>query len=180
MRKQSLIRFLMTAIFKPSDNISIVQHKYNLHGKYVILGVASTWERRKGLNDFIQLSKRLNQDEVIVLIGLNQKQKVDLPKNVIGLSRTENKKELVDLYNASDVFLNLSAEETFGLATAEAMACGTPAIVYDATACPELVIKIPVLSLKKINISSLINAVSVLRKNEKTFYSEKCRGACIF
>ena len=30
-------------------------------------------------------------------------------------------------------------EETFGLTTVEAMSCGTPVVVYDSTASPELV-----------------------------------------
>ena len=35
--------------------------------------------------------------------------------------------------------MNLSVEESFGLTTAEALACGVPAIVYNSTACPEIV-----------------------------------------
>ena len=39
----------------------------------------------------------------------------------------------------ADVFLNPSVQETFGKTTAEAMSCGTPVIVYNTTACTELV-----------------------------------------
>ncbi len=37
------------------------------------------------------------------------------------------------------MFFNASAEETFGLTTVEALASGTPVVVYRATASPELV-----------------------------------------
>lgn len=162
-------------VFKPSNNVNPVRSKYNLHGKYVILGVASTWERRKGLSDFIELSKLLNQDEVIILIGLDQKQKTSLPRNVIGLSRTENKMELVDLYSASDVYLNLSVEETFGLTTAEAMACGTPVIVYNRTASPELVNINTGIVVEKNDFDGLIKAMEIIRGKGKDYYSAACR-----
>ena len=47
--------------------------------------------------------------------------------------------ELVELYSAADVLLSTSRGEGFGLAVPEAMACGTPAIVSDFTAQPEIV-----------------------------------------
>ena len=46
---------------------------------------------------------------------------------------------MAQFYSAADLFLNLSYEETFGLVTAEALACGTPAIVYNRTAVPEII-----------------------------------------
>ena len=62
-----------------------------------------------------------------------------MPKNIIGITRTEDQTELAKLYSLSSVFVNPSTEETFGLVAAEAMACGTPAIVTNSTACPEII-----------------------------------------
>ena len=81
----------------------------------------------------------ITEDYIIVLVGVNRKQIKTLPNNIIGLSRTNNVNELVELYSAADVFFNASIEETFGLPTVEAMACGVPAIVYDCTALPEVI-----------------------------------------
>jgi putative colanic acid biosynthesis glycosyltransferase len=166
-------------IFKPQEVNETIRSKYNLIGKHIMLGVASTWEPRKGLKDYISLSKLLGEDEIIILIGLSQKQINDLPENIIGLSRTENKQELVDLYNISDVYINLSVEETFGLTTAEALACGTPVIVYNSTACPELVDTNTGMVIAKNDIYSVYNAVSKILENGKSSYSDKCRQRVI-
>ena len=62
-----------------------------------------------------------------------------LPENVIGIQRTEDKKELAALYSEAHIFINPSQEESFSLVTVEAMACGTPVIVLDTSAVQELV-----------------------------------------
>lgn len=126
-----------TSVFKLTK--SDVKKRLNIENRKVILGVASTWSPNKGLSDFIKLSKMITEDYIIVLVGVNKKQIKTLPNNIIGLSRTNNVNELVELYSAADVFFNASIEETFGLPTVEAMACGTPAIVYDCTALPEVI-----------------------------------------
>ncbi|GFI40413.1 processive diacylglycerol alpha-glucosyltransferase [Thomasclavelia cocleata] len=126
-----------TNVFKatPSD----IKKQYNIENKKVILGVASVWDKRKGLDTFIELSKQLNNEYQIVLIGLNKKQIKTLPKNIVGISRTENIQELVKWYSAAEVFFNASIEETFGMTTVEAMYCGTPAIVFNYSALPEII-----------------------------------------
>ena len=88
---------------------------------------------------FIQISKILDDSFRIVLVGLNETQAKNMPEKIVPLGRVKNPEDLVDLYNIADVYVNLSLEETFGLPTAEAMSCGTPVIVLDSTANPELV-----------------------------------------
>ena len=121
--------------FKPSD--SDFRGKYNLKDKKIVLGVASTWDVRKGLKDFIHLSTMLEEDYQIVLVGI--KDEKEIPDNIITIERTNSLKELAEIYTAADIFFNASVEETFGLPTIEAIACGTPVIVYNATALPEIV-----------------------------------------
>ncbi len=71
--------------------------KYGLAGKHVLLGVASIWSREKGLDDFLRMSGLLNDDEVIVLVGIKAEEKKRLPNNVIGIARTENIHQLAEL-----------------------------------------------------------------------------------
>lgn len=118
--------------------------KTKLNNRFIILGVASEWTERKGLMDFIELSKVLDDRFQIVLIGLTKKQiNAIRDTSIWGMERTSNIDELVEIYSASDVFLNLSVEETMGMTTIEAMACGTPSIVYNCTALPEILSDFP-------------------------------------
>lgn len=125
------------SVFKPT--ISEFREKYALKDKSIILGVASTWDVRKGLDDFIKLSSMIDENYRIVVVGVNESEIKRLSPNMIGISRTDSVYELAGIYTAADIFFNASVEETFGLPTVEAMACGTPAIVYDATALPEII-----------------------------------------
>lgn len=125
--------------FKPTKSIDI-KKKYNIpNNKKIILGVAAIWDRRKGLENFIELSETLDDSYIIVLVGLDNKQIEKLPSNIIGISRTENIEELANLYTTADVLYNPSKEESFSLVTVEAMACGTPVVVYKYTAPKELI-----------------------------------------
>ena len=75
-----------------------LKNQYGILGKYVILGVASVWEKRKGFDDFIELSHLLDDNYRIVLVGLNEKQMKMLPRNVIGIKRTNSAEDLAEIY----------------------------------------------------------------------------------
>lgn len=126
-----------TDVFKPTP--SEFRREHGLESKKIILGVASVWDDRKGLKDFVALSGLLDEDCQIVLIGLTQEQIQALPEQILGLPRTNSVHSLAEAYSAADVFANPSTEETFGMTVMEALCCGTPAIVYQGTACEELV-----------------------------------------
>ncbi len=126
-----------TTVFKPTPGN--FRERYDLTDKKIVLGVASSWSKRKGLSDFIKLSEMLDENYQIVLVGLTDKQIKKLPKQILGIKRTNSTTELAKIYTAADVFVNPSKEETFGMTTVEALSCGTPAIVYKDTACEEIV-----------------------------------------
>ena len=125
--------------FSPQPTIADYE-RYDIDlKKKILLGVASPWSERKGLNDYIELSKKLDNRFVIILVGLTDAQIEILPDNIIGINRTQNQTELAHLYSMADILLSLSYGETFGMTMAEAYACGTPCLVYDNTAQPEIV-----------------------------------------
>lgn len=126
-----------TDIFKPTPGT--FRENHGLEGKKIALGVASVWDRRKGLEDFVTLAGKLPENWRIVLVGLTDSQAEKMPSNVICIPRTNSPRELAEIYTAADVFVNLSVEETFGMTTLEALKCGTRPIVYAGTACEEVV-----------------------------------------
>jgi glycosyltransferase involved in cell wall biosynthesis len=160
-------------IFVP-QNTEKVKVKLNLADKFIILGVASVWDRRKGLEDFIRLSYELEKDEIIILVGLTHKQRTALPANIIGVSKTENISELVDLYSAADVFLNTTIEDNFPTVNLEAMACGTPVITYPTGGCPEAISAETGIIVETGNISEIKKALNVIKLNTRQSYSKAC------
>lgn len=115
------------------------EEKYNLAEKYVILGVASEWTERKGLKDFIELSRMLDDKYKIVLVGLKKEQIKKLPNRIIGIERTSSVKELVGIYSRANVFFNPTYEDNFPTTNIEAIACQTPVITYNTGGSPEAI-----------------------------------------
>lgn len=111
----------------------------NLENKKIILGVASTWDERKGLKDFIKLAEIIDSKTVIVLVGLNDKQISLLPNNIIGIKKTTNVKELVEIYSSADIFFNPTYDDNFPTTNIEALLCGIPIITYDTGGCMECI-----------------------------------------
>ena len=73
------------------------------------------------------------------MVGVNENLAKTLPPEILALPRTTSIKELAEIYTTADVFLNPSRQETMGLTTVEAMACGTPVVTSNLTAVPEVV-----------------------------------------
>lgn len=151
-------------VFKPTE--SVIRETYNLQGKKVILGVASEWTKRKGLEDFIKLSQIITDEYQIILIGLNKKQIKQVPNNIIALERMKSIEELVEYYSIADVYFNASVEETFGMTTIEAMACKTPVIVYNATALPEVVTEDTGFVIEPHNIEKVWKKIELICENK--------------
>lgn len=118
-----------TDIFKPTPGD--FREKHGLQDKKMILGVASVWEKRKGLDDFVKMAGVLNDSYRIVLVGLNPEQAKQMPANVIAISRTNSQQELAEIYTAADVFFNPTYEDNYPTVNLEAQACGTRVVTYD-------------------------------------------------
>ncbi len=166
-------------VFYPRlEKIDVIREKYSWKNKFVILGVATGWSEEVGLSTFYKLRESLDYRFSIVMVGLTEKQKSELPKGITGILRTQNAEELAEIYSASDVLFNGSFQETFGLVTAEAIACGTPAIVYDSTACPEIVTDMTGRVVPVGDVSKVIDAIISL--SELPFdHRQAMTNACI-
>lgn len=101
------------------------------------------------------------------MVGLTKKQIELLPNDIIGIERTSNINELAELYSSADVFLNPSYQETMGMVTVEAIACGTPVVVYDKTAVPEFVEKSSGFIVEAGNIEAMLEKIELALKLPK-------------
>jgi glycosyltransferase involved in cell wall biosynthesis len=161
-------------VFQPIQSNSILK-KYNIPSdKFVILGVANIWNKRKGYDDFIELSKCIGNNYSIVLVGLNKKQQRNLPDNMIGISKTENIEELAQLYSAADVFVNPTWVDNFPTTNIEALACGTPVITYKTGGSPEAVSPETGFVVEKGNLTELLKSIQVIKEKGKSFYTTHC------
>lgn len=138
--------------------------------EFVALGVSMLWDDRKGLDVIIKLAEAL-PDIKIVLVG--NLPAVELPSNIISLPPTGSVDELAEYYSMADVFLNFSIQETFGKVAAEALSCGTPAVVNNATANPEIPGPCGEI-VDTHDFNSVVEAVKRIRANGKEYYSERC------
>ena len=124
-------------VFKP--RISDMRKKYGISpNQYVVLGVSFGWGERKGLDVFIALSQRLPEDYRIVLVGTDEHSESQLPSNIISIRRTQNQRELAEIYSAADVFVNPTREENYPTVNMEALACGTPVLTFRTGGSPEM------------------------------------------
>ena len=152
-------------VFSPSDT-SEIRKKYSLGDKKILLGVASVWEKRKGLPDFIELSKKLSDDYLIVLIGSGIEKLKTLPANILTVPRTESTKELAQFYSLADVLLNPTWEDTYPTVNLESVACGTPVITYQTGGSPESITDDTGIVVKRGDVDALHLAISRVTKQQ--------------
>ena len=74
----------------------------------------------KGLDVFIELSKRLDKNKFqIVLVGTDDSIDKMLPNSIISIHRTRDQNELAEIYSAADLFVNPTREEKTSMETTE-------------------------------------------------------------
>lgn len=165
-------------IFRPQEGTEL-RSKLGIGNKTVLLGVATAWGRKKGLYDYIELSKYIPDRYQIILVGIDDNRKKELPSKIIAIERTNSQHQLASLYSLADIVLNLSYEETFGLTTVEGFACGTPGIVYNKTASPELITPETGIVVEKGNFNELVKAVETICSKGKKHYTTACRERAV-
>ena len=91
------------------------------------------------------------------------------------LQGTDDFSILRKYYSNADLLFNPSTTDTFGKVVAEAMSCGTPCLVFNNQALPELIGSsecgeiVPPFSEEE-----TIKSIDKILSKEKTFYSDKC------
>ncbi len=152
-------------VFKPTQSDFRAQH--GLIDKKIILGVASAWGKGKGLDDFIELSKKLGDEYKVVLVGLTKEQAKNLPKEILVIERTNSVEQLAQIYTAADVFVNLTHNDTYPTVNLEAQACGVPVLTYNVGGSVESVPQSNIVNENDIDgMIELINKLCSQQENE--------------
>jgi glycosyltransferase involved in cell wall biosynthesis len=151
-KKITVIHEAANPIYRPVPKDKarqVAKEKYRLDKNFILF--VNTIEPRKNLPGLLQAYRRLRdeykRDEILVLSGskgwlweevYEKVEKLNLEKHVAFLGRVPSE-DLVYLHNAASLFVYPSFYEGFGLTPLEAMNCGTPVIVSNTSALPEVV-----------------------------------------
>lgn len=120
-----------TSIYKPDGT------RAKKGAPFRILAVANKWEQRKHPDHVTALAGILQEDEELVIVGLDPKLQPEHPRvHTFPLIAAEE--QLAALYRSADILVNPSEAETYGMTVAEALACGTPVIVPPEGALAEV------------------------------------------
>lgn len=156
-------------VFKPFDDKKYYE-KYNIpKDKKIILGVANVWNEKKGLNDFIELSKIIDNSKYqIILVGIDK----IANSNIICVNRTSDQHDLAALYNNATVLFVPTYEDTYPTVILESIACGTPVLTYDTGGCIEAIHNYGYVVPKR-NYKKIIELIKNLDKEKYIIDKEK-------
>lgn len=145
---QNIPNPINTNLFKPRNKQEArLKSGLPTDKKLILFGSAKITDKRKGIDYFIESCKllaekhpELTEQLGVVVYGKDSDQlKSQVPFQVYPLNYISNEKELVDIYNAVDLFVTPSLEENLPNTIMEAMACGVPCVGFQVGGIPEMI-----------------------------------------
>ena len=135
------------AEFKPSESSEALKDKWNLKKRPVILNISNTHWPRKNFSFLLDLVQRLKihlPEILMIQVGprwLKEHSQVIIQnslQNNIRHYENISAEDIVELYQAADLYLQPSTYEGFGYPLLESMACKTPFLASDISVFKEL------------------------------------------
>ena len=137
-----------TGLFKPQNTVA-ARNRMGLptDKKLILFGSVKVTDKRKGIDYFIESCKllaekhpELKEELGVVVYGKNSEQlKPLIPFQVFPLDFISSDKDLVNVYNAVDLYVTPSLEENLPTTIMEAMACGVPCVGFNVGGIPEMI-----------------------------------------
>ena len=127
--------------FKPMDDRQ-AKVSLGIPADDIVLCFRSTHSEFKGFDRILECLENLERKSNITLLTFNDTGLLEKFKdrfNIVEIGWTLDDKQMIDAYNASDIFLMPSRAESFGMMAMEAMACGKPVVAMSGTALNEVI-----------------------------------------
>lgn len=127
--------------FKPVNNADL-RRKLGIYPGNTVICLRATVSPFKGLKYVFEALEKITTTKPLTILTFEAKEMFSkyLGKHqLIDLGWVENQEDIVEAYQASDLFLMPSTAEAFGVMAIEAMACAKPTIVFEGTSLPEVV-----------------------------------------
>lgn len=137
-----------TNLYRPHDKLAAREKCGLPHGKKLLLfGSAKITDKRKGLTYFVEACCNLQEKHPefsrelgVVVFGQKSEQLEQMiPFPVYSMDYVNNEKDLVDIYNAVDLYVTPSLEDNLPNTIMEAMACGVPCVGFQVGGIPEMI-----------------------------------------
>lgn len=172
---QTIHNGIDTSVFHPYETDGIRAGLGIAPDKKIILGLASIWLEEKGLSDFIRMAGMLNPDEVIVMVGVDDKTAKKLPSSIVHIRRTESLEMLARLYSEATAFVNPTWQDNYPTVNLEAIACGTPVVTYRTGGSVESVTPSTGFVVEQGDVKGMLDAVRQIAAKGKSAYQQPCR-----
>ena len=137
-----------TNLFKPR-NKKQAREKCHLpqDKKLLLFGSVKITDKRKGIDYLVEACKILASQDPglskqlgVVVFGKQAEQYASLfPFPIYPMNYVSNEKELVDIYNAVDLYVTPSLQDNLPNTIVEAMACGIPCVGFNVGGIPQMI-----------------------------------------
>lgn len=130
---------IMTDVFTRHESYELRQKLGIPDDKKVILHVTPDFKSKiKGGSYVLQLAEKLPEYQFII-VGYNDTQSDDIPRNIITVSHTQDQIELAKYYSMADCFICTSLRESLPTVCLEAISCGTKVVAFNSGGIPETI-----------------------------------------
>lgn len=135
-------------VYKPLDK-KLIKQKLGLseNKKYILFGTLNLNEERKGfkklveaLNHLFTNHQEIKEDTELLIYGTASEEEIKmLPAKVNSFGRITDVQNLVECYNAADVFVAPSLEDNLPNTVMESLTCGVPVVAFNIGGMPDMI-----------------------------------------